>query len=67
MYADECVAVGLQPLKIFARRLNIGMVDALYGTSYGSQLLPKKRSIRSNHLNMSTYFLLALEALTSIS
>lgn len=33
VYADECVAEELQPPRISARRLNIGMVDVLYETS----------------------------------
>lgn len=32
VYADGCVAEGLQPLRISARRLNIEMVDVLYET-----------------------------------
>ena len=32
VYADGCVVVGLQPPRIFARKLNIGMVDVLCET-----------------------------------
>lgn len=32
VYADGCVAEGLQPPRISVCRLNIGMVDVLYET-----------------------------------
>jgi hypothetical protein len=45
VYADGCVAGGLQLPRISARKLNIEMVDVLYETSNTSQIMESVKEI----------------------